>query len=165
VDAGIRGSAEILFPANDLGAPDWRDAAVVARTWGQLAELPPPQARLVKAMYVGIELAAPLLAPGLRRSSRMSLGRRTRLVRRLRRSRIYPLRFLADSLKSFGTMMYMSAPCTLAYIGHFKVDDRPGDPFRVAVRSDYLGSLDLGPTAPAATATAAPGASRNGEPT
>ena len=131
---GIRGACEALYPPNDLGAPTWEDTEMVARTLDWVDELPRPQARLVLLLFVAVELLTPLLAPALGRFSRLSPERRVALVRRWRGMRFYPLRFIGDSLKSVTTMIYLSHPRALEWVGMFKHCDHPADPFHVPMR-------------------------------
>ncbi len=138
VVAGITGAAEALYPSNDFGAPDWRDVDMVERTLIWIAALPPRPRGQIRLLFGAIELAAPLLAPGLRRFSRMSTARRVALIRRWRRSRLLPLKLLGDSLKASTSMIYLSHPAALAYIGLHKTTDNPHDPLRVEVRPDAL---------------------------
>jgi hypothetical protein len=131
---GIRGAAEAFFPENQLGAPNWHEAKVVERTQVYLAELPPAQRRLLTLLFVFVELAAPLLAPGWGRFSRLSVARRTRAVRRWRVSRIYLLRLIGDALKATMSMMYLSHPAVLKHIEAYTVCHNPHDPLALAHR-------------------------------
>jgi len=124
---GLAAVAEAMFPPNDLGAPDWQDAEVVRRTLLYAEALPPAQGRLILALFLFVELAAPLLIPGLRRFSCVPLARRTAAIRRWRGSRFQPFRLLGDAIKASMTMMYMSHPKVSAYIGEYKTCARPGD--------------------------------------
>ena len=124
----ITAASEALFPSNDAGAPDWQATEMVPRTLAYLDLLPRAQRKLIVLMFVTIEWACPLLAPGLGRFSRRSPERRLRAVRRWRRSRIYLVRYLGDSLKAMLTMMYLSHPAAIRHIGAFKTCDAPSDP-------------------------------------
>jgi hypothetical protein len=114
---GLTASAEALFPANDYGAPDYRDTDLVARTVAYWRVLPPRQRRLIVMLFTTIELSAPLLVFGFRRFSRLTVARRELAVRRFRNSRSFPLRVLGDALKATLTFLYMAHPAALAYIG------------------------------------------------
>jgi hypothetical protein len=124
---GIAAAAEAMFPPNDLGAPDWQAAEVVPRTLLYVEALPLPQGRLVLALFLFVELAAPLLVPSLRRFSRLSLERRTAALRRWRGSRWAPLRLVGDALKAALSMVYLSHPLVSAFIGEYKTCARPAD--------------------------------------
>jgi hypothetical protein len=39
--SGIEGTAEVLYPENDFGAPDWRSTDMASRTLRYLEDLPP----------------------------------------------------------------------------------------------------------------------------
>lgn len=115
--AGLTGSAEALFPPNDLGAPDYRATEVVPRTLAYLRALPARQRRLILLLFAFVELSAIFLIPGFRTFSRHSVTRRENAVRGYRTSRFLLVRLLGDAIKATLTMMYMSHPLALEYIG------------------------------------------------
>jgi len=133
--AGIAASSEAAFPENDLGAPDWRSTEMVPRTLEYLEELPPRQRRLLVLLFVFVELGAVLLLLRFRRFSKLPARRRTQAIVGWRRSRFLGLRVLGDSLKATTTMMYMSHPSAMTYVGEYRVCDRPLDPVRIEVRA------------------------------
>lgn len=116
-NAGLGASAEALFPVNDFGAPDFRETEIVARTLDYMRALPATQRRLIQLLFAFVELAAPVLCGSFRRFSRMPAARREAAVRGFRRSRFAGVRLLGDALKATLTMMYMSHPRALAYVG------------------------------------------------
>ena len=118
-EAGLSATAEALFPVNELGAPDFRATDLVARTLDYLALLPARQRRLLILLFVLVELGAPLLVFGTRRFSRLPVGERERAIRGFRGSSFLPVRVVGDALKACLTMMYMSHPAALAYVGAF----------------------------------------------
>ena len=124
VSGGIRGASEGLFPENDIGAPDWRETELVRRTREYMDELPPPQRRLLVLLFVVVEIAGAVLALSFGRFSKLSPARRAEAVRRWRRSRFFLLRLLGDALKATTTMMYMSHPRVVAYIGEYRAGER-----------------------------------------
>jgi hypothetical protein len=138
VERGIAGAAEALFPENDLGAPDWREARVVERMLGYLDELPPRPRRMLLFLFGFVELAAPLLVPGLHRFSRLSRERRTEAIRRWRASRLYALRLIGDGLKMTLTMTYLSHPSVERHIGQYKTCVNPDDPHSTEIRPGAL---------------------------
>ena len=138
VTAGLTATAEALYPVNDIGAPDWQAVELVPRCLHWMSELPPRQRDQLYLLFGAVELAAPLLAPGLRRFSKIPVARRESLVRRWRASRLLPLKLIADSLKATTSMMYLSHPAALAYIGMFKPCDNPGDALKVEIRPGAL---------------------------
>ncbi|MBK8994655.1 MAG: hypothetical protein IPM35_02740 [Myxococcales bacterium] len=132
--AGIAASSEATFPENDLGAPDWKSTDMVPRTLEYLDELPPRQRRLLVLLFAFVELAAVFLVLGFRRFSRLPALRRTQVIANWRSSRFLPFRVLGDSLKATTTMMYMSHPSAIAYVGEYRVCERPLDRVKIAVR-------------------------------
>lgn len=132
VDA-IAASSEALFPANAIGAPDYQATDMVRRTLEYLTLLPRAQRRLLLTLFVVVELGTPVLTLRFRRFSRLSVERRERVVRGWRRSRFLALRLLGDALKATTTMLYMSHPAALAYVGAPSAGEPPRD--EVALRS------------------------------
>jgi len=116
-EAGLSATAEALFPVNAEGAPDYRTTELVARMLDYWRLLPARQRRLFLALFTFIELAAPFLIPGFSRFSALPVQVREEAVRRFRRSDVMPLRLIGDALKASTTMMYMSHPAALAYVG------------------------------------------------
>ncbi len=139
--AGLAAIAEAMFPENELGAPDWKATDMVPRTLRYIDELPPAQGRLVRFLFVFVELAAPLLLLRPRRFSRVSPEQRTRAIRRWRASRFLPLRLLGDAIKATMTMMYMSHPSVSSYIGEHKACAHPHDPLSIRHVPDALDEL------------------------
>jgi hypothetical protein len=115
--AGLTAVAEAMFPANAYGAPDWREAEVVARTLLYLEELPPMPRRLLLALFTAVELSAPVFIGGRSRFSRLPVGKRAEAIRAMQASQFSPKRLIGDALKATMTMMYVSHPKVMAYIG------------------------------------------------
>ena len=139
VREGLDAVGEVVFPANDVGAPGWREVGAVEHGIAWMRELPPEPRRLLAALFVLVELAGPLLLTGSpRRLSRLPPERRLRLVERLRASKRYPLRVIGDSLKSVATIAWLSDRRALAWLGVFKACEHPEDPFALDER---LGAL------------------------
>lgn len=132
--AGIAATSEATFPETELGAPDWKTTEMVPRTLEYLDELPPPQRRLLLLLFVVVELFGGLLLGRLRRFSRLPYRRRTQAVASWRRSRLLGLRVLGDSLKATTTMMYMSHPAAMQWVGEYRVCERPLDRVKLEVR-------------------------------
>jgi hypothetical protein len=139
---GIAALSEATFPKNDLGAPDWESTRMVERTLEYLDELPPKQRRLVSLLYVFVELAAIFLVGGFRRFSKHSVERRSAVIRAWRQSRWLVFRVLGDAIKATTTMMYMSHPAVLAYIGEYRACAHPGDSVEIEVRPGALAQMD-----------------------
>jgi hypothetical protein len=132
--AGIAAASEATFPENDLGAPDWKSTEMVRRTFEYLDELPPPQQRLVKALFLFVELAAIVLAGRFRRFSKLPVKTRTGVIRRWRASRWLAFRVLGDAVKATTTMIYMSHPSVIRYIEEYRCCARPLDPLEIPLR-------------------------------
>jgi hypothetical protein len=136
IDA-IGATGEAMFPENDLGAPTWKDADVVGRTLEWMDELALPQRRLVMLLFVAVELGSLILLG--RRFSRAARARREDAIRRWRRSPFFPLKVVGESLKGTLSMIYLSHPDVLSYMGAFAVCEHPNDPLRMNV---VPGALD-----------------------
>lgn len=135
---GVTATSEATFPENDLGAPDWRSTDMVGRTLEYLEELPPRQRRLVQALFVFVEVAAVVLLLRGRRFSRLPVELRTDAIRRWRASPRLVWRVLGDSLKATATMMYLSHPRAMEWVGEYRACDRPLDRVRLPVRPEAL---------------------------
>lgn len=139
---GIEGAAAALFPPNDLGAPDWRQTDMAERAMIWIDALPPTQHLLLLTLFVLLELVLSwLLFVGLGRFSRLPVERRTAAIRRWRTSRLYLVQMLGMGIKASLTMIYVSHPAVLTYLGQYAACDRPEDPLRVAVRLDALSAV------------------------
>lgn len=103
---GFAAVCEALYPDNELGAPSWRDTEMVARVAKLWDALPPESRYLLEALYAGL---APV--------ARMPVGQRFRMFDSMRKSKVWPLRFMAEAVKSSSTMVYMSHPLAAAYVG------------------------------------------------
>lgn len=138
---GLRAVCEALYPDNDLGAPSWRDVDMIERASALWDELPPQSRAMMIALYASIELGGSLLAPGFGRFSRLPVERRLATLRRWKDGRIWPLRFLAEALKSSSTMIYMSHPRVAEHIGATKACGSTashGQPVKANAFSDLL---------------------------
>ncbi len=103
---GFRAVSEALYPDNEFGAPSWRDTEMVPRVAKLWDALPPESRYLLEALYAGL---APV--------ARMPVAQRFRMFDRMRKSKVWPLRFMAEAVKSSSTMVYMSHPAAMAYVG------------------------------------------------
>jgi hypothetical protein len=152
--AGFGATAEALYPDNAIGAPSWRDAEMVARASQLWEELPPLSRLLLEGLYAGLEVGGAALVPGVGPLSRQSVARRYAMFARLKRSRLFPLRFLAEAVKSSSTMIYMSHPAVIRYLGISKACGHPADGhLGMPVRRDAFAKF-----LPKATVAAAPAA-------
>lgn len=124
---GIRGTSEVMFPVNDIGAPDWRSTQMVERTVDYIYALPPQMRALLMVMFVAIELGSPFMLSGFGRFSTLSPTRRLKVLQGWRRSWIPLFKLLADALKAQLCMMYLSHKDVQRHIGAWKTCDRPGD--------------------------------------
>jgi hypothetical protein len=135
---GLEAVAEALFPQNDYGAPDFEATELVRRTLEYMDVLPGDKRRLLVALFALTELAAPLLVPGFSRFSRLPVQVREEAVRRFRQSRFLPVRLLGDALKATTTLIYMSHPLALSYVGAYSTCERPLDPMTLPFRAGAL---------------------------
>jgi hypothetical protein len=138
---GLEAAAEALFPVNDYGAPDFLTTELVRRTLEYLDELPPDKRRLLLALFAVTEFGTLLVWPYFTRFSRLSPARREAAVRGFRSSSFLPLRLLGDALKATTTLMYMSHPSALSYVGAFSSCERPLDPMQLPVRGGVFEPL------------------------
>jgi hypothetical protein len=122
---GIAATVEALFPENDYGAPDYRRTDLVARMFAYLDELPAKQRHLILLLFIATELFAPVLVPCACRFSRLPVAKRERAVRRFRASRLLPIRIIGDALKATTTLIYMSHPAVVEYIGMPSYEQEP----------------------------------------
>jgi hypothetical protein len=140
-DRAIVAVAEALFPPNSLGAPDFRETELPARLHRYMEEVPEGYRRLITLLFVFVEWCPPLVALYPRRFSRLSLASRQNLVRRWRASPVYPLRIIGDALKGLMSMMYLSHPTAMRYLGMYTVSGRDWDPLVVDHKPDALVSI------------------------
>lgn len=134
----IRGAAEVMFPVNDIGAPDWRETEMESRTLAYFDDLPPATGRLLVLLFVALELVLPLTALTLPRFSRRSPATRERVLRRWKESPLHTLRLLFSAVKAALAMVYLSHPAVVRHIEEFKTCDRPNDRLVMAFRPEAL---------------------------
>lgn len=125
--AGFGAVSEALYPESGCGAPSHRDAAMVERGRLWFLTLPPESRRLLLTLFASMELFGARFAVAPGRFSRLPVARRLAVIERLRRSPLMPLKLLGDSLKSATSMIYLSHPAVLAYLGVYKSCDHPGE--------------------------------------
>lgn len=128
--------SEAMFPSNDFGAPDWKDAEMVPRTVTYLEVLPPRSRNLLMLLYVAVEFSAPLLLVWPGRFSKAPLSRRKNVLAKWRTHWFYPLKMLADGLKAQLCMTYLSHPTLQDYIRAWKSCDRPLDAYSFPIEPD-----------------------------
>jgi hypothetical protein len=121
VAASIGAASEVMFPANDHGAPDWKQTDMVERT-----------------MFLAIEFLCPFLLVGPGRFSRQPAARRLRGLLRWRSSRFILYFLLCDALKAQLCMMYMSHPAVQRYMQAWKSCERENDPLGLPVRENVF---------------------------
>ncbi len=134
----ITASAKTLFPANDFGAPDWRQTAITERALEYLEELPETQQYLLRLLFVFVELVMPLLFCRFSRFSTMGPKERQALMERWATSSLYPFRLVGDAQRAVLSMLYLSHPLVLTHIGHHKNCNNPDDPLKVTVLPGVL---------------------------
>lgn len=138
--SGFAAACEALFPENDLGAPSWRDTDMVARAAQLWDELPPSSRLTLEGLYAALELGGAAFVPRLGALSGIPVEARFQMLDRMRRSRIWPLRFVAEAVKSSTTMVYLSHPLALRYIGAERSCDAPAAATRAGPFRDLVGA-------------------------
>ena len=136
--SGIAGTAEVLYPVNTFGAPDWLEAEVVANTLSYLAELPPHRGQLVGALFVAADVMLPAMLgarPGL---PYVPLEKRQAAFERWYKEPFSPMGQFVGALKATLAMCYFGHPKVVSYIGTRKVCERPWDDYKVDVDVDFL---------------------------
>ena len=136
--SGIEGTAEVLYPENDFGAPDWRSTDMASRTLRYLEDLPPHRTQLVGALFVAADVMLPLSLgerPGLKR---VPLARRREAFERWYKEPFSPMGQFVGALKATLAMTYFGHPSVMRHIGMVTHCDRPNDPYRVDVDVNYL---------------------------
>ena len=138
VESGVRGAAEVIFPENAIGAPDWRSARVVETTMDYLDDLPPHRGRLVGALFASADVALPPLLRSLGPLPRVPLAKRKEAFSRWYDEPYSALGQIVGALKATLCMSYFSHPDVVRHIGTRKVCDRPWDAYQVDVEPDLL---------------------------
>jgi len=138
VRASVQATAEVYFPENDFGAPDWRETDMVERTILYLQDIPPNTRPMLYLLFFAVEWLAPFLLAGLGRFSKRSLPFRQRAIRRWNTWNFIVFRFLAEGLKAQLTMTYMSHPLVQEHMGVWKACAREADPYQRPLRPDFL---------------------------
>lgn len=138
VRSGIQGTAEVIFPENDFGAPDWRSTDLVERTLAYLAELPPHRGSVVSALFIAADVALPPLMRDLRPLSRVPLGRRREAFDRWYAEPFSPLGQIVGALKATLSMNYFGHRDVVNHIGTVKPCDRPWDSYEVDIDVNAL---------------------------
>ncbi len=136
--SGIAGTAEVLYPVNDFGAPDWQSTEVVSRTLRYVEDLPPHRSQLLGALFVAADVLLPVVLgqrPGL---ARVPVAVRREAFARWFKEPYSPMGQLATALKATLAMTYFGHPSVMRHIGMVTHCDRPNDPYRVDVDVNYL---------------------------
>lgn len=116
---GFEAAVEALYPENELGAPSWIDSELMSRVRSYWQLLPPETALVLKGLYASLELGNLLHLGHRRRFSKCSVDERVAILRRYLEGPL-PMRFYGEAIKSSSSMLYMSHPLVLRYIGASK---------------------------------------------
>ena len=146
--AGFQAVCEALYPDNEFGAPSWKTTDMVARAATHWDALPPQSRLTLEALYAGLELGGSALAPWVGRLSSLPVARRFKMLERMRKSRVWPLRFVAEAVKSSSTMIYLSHPAAMQHIGAARECLRPAVS-EVARKGPFTELLNAPATPPA----------------
>jgi hypothetical protein len=136
--SGIKGTAQVLYPENSFGAPDWRSAEVVKRTIDYLEELPPHRGQLVGALFVAADVMLPPLMRDIRQLPQVPLHKRQAAFERWYKEPFSPMGQLVGALKATLSMAYFGHPSVVSYIGTRKTCERPWDAYKVDVDVNLL---------------------------
>jgi hypothetical protein len=117
---GFEAVCEAIFPENDLGAPSWRDIDIVNRADRYWDTLPPGSRALLETLFAALELGGAALAPAIGPLSKLPVDKRMQMLAGWKNSRVWPLRFVGEAIKSATTMLYVSHPLVSRYIGESK---------------------------------------------
>ena len=131
IKRSLLATAEVFFPENESGAPDYKKTDLVENCWQWMKKMPFEQRIMIYALYICTEFAFPLLIPALGRLSNLSIQKRERLMHRLMKSKIGPLKFLADTLKTIQNMIFLCHPSAIEYCGIYKKVAYPEDNFYI----------------------------------
>ncbi len=134
----VQATAEVYFPQNDDGVPDWQETDMVERTMHYLEELPPETSFKIRLLYVVVEWLGPLGFAGLGRFSKKSLAFRQRVIHRWAHWNFFLYRMLFDALKAQLTMTYLSHPLLPQHMGIWKTCSRETDPYNTPIRKGFL---------------------------
>lgn len=134
VRRGVTATAEVAFPENDFGAPDWKQTQLVERTLNYLTLVPPRARLLITVLYVAIELGSPFTLSGLRPFSKLPVAQRDRAMRRWKSSSFVLYRIVYDGLMAQLKMMYLSHFAVQRYLGVWKSCERDADPYNSPIR-------------------------------
>ena len=138
VRSGIRGAAEVLFPENAIGAPDWRSTQMVQRTVDYLDELPPHRGNVVSALFVAADVMLPVALVDVRRLPDVPLAKRRAGFERWYEAPYSALGQIVGALKATLSMVYFNHPDVVRHIGTVKPCARPWDHYEVDVDVDAL---------------------------
>ena len=139
---GIEASAEACMPEVGEPVPGWRQTDIPGRTVAYLDLLPQSQRRQLMALFVFFELSPILFCWGFRPLSRHRPERRLRYIQSWRHSRWTLRKLIGDALKAVLTMIYLSHPKALAFVGHSKACAHESDKLRVAYKAEALTRVD-----------------------
>lgn len=138
---GFEAASESLYPANALGAPSGEQIEMGQRFLTYLNLLPPESRRLLMVLYAAIEFGVPLLGFRCAPLSQLAPPQRLAIFERLKGSKIFLLRMLAEAVKSSSTMLYLSHPDTAHYIGETKACGDESKHHRTVKPSAFEGLL------------------------
>ena len=138
IRSGIQGAAEVLFPENDFGAPDWRSTDMVQRTVDYLFELPPHRSQVVSALFVAADVMLPPALRDIRQLPKVPLAKRMAAFERWYDEPYSAMGQVVGALKATLSMVYFNHPDVVRYIGTVKPCDRPWDHYKVDVDVDAL---------------------------
>jgi hypothetical protein len=130
----ISGCAEIIYPKNNFGAPDWETVEITNRCADYLMQLPFKQRKRIYLVFLVFEYVFPLLFLKYKRFTKLSATNRQKIFNSLHNSKLYIFRLLFDAVKGILSMIYFSSPEVLLYIRYYKKCFNPDDSFEVRIK-------------------------------
>ena len=138
----IEASCEVFFPENDEGVPDYRQTNLAQFTYDYLMLLPPKQIFLLKMFYILLGFFPQLLFSSFRKLHNLSPEKRSRLFKRIEKSKIYRLRLIIDGLKANLRMIYLNRPEALAFVGEYRLRKYENDSLEIETRPEAYANRD-----------------------
>lgn len=143
--AFVKAAGETLFPPGGALPPSSEDVDVPGYLDGWLADLPPRQQLMIKALFLGIEQGTLLWGPGLsgklRRCSGLSVEQRVAYLGRIEQHPLFFVRALLAALRTIFSFAYLDREPVQEALG---IEPMPSDlPPSRHLRPDTMGEGQL----------------------
>ncbi len=139
---GITAAAQVFYIPNNKGVPDYRQTDLISRTEAYIDSLPKRQYNLLSTLFVFAEMLLPKLYGYFGKWSLLPQEKKEIIMKKVQKSRFYLVRSIYDSLRAVMAMMYLSHSDALAFIGHYKTQEVPGDELEVIIKKRNLAKRD-----------------------